>query len=133
MPPRFVPVHPIADCEQSGVEVPLADLFVEHKVTLIPTPENEPAANSMVLRRWDATGAAVQTLGIEPHNLVLASACHFPHLLAYSLVDTIAENEGIEQEFLLVAGGFRDFSRITSGYPVEWRDICLKNKDARLN
>jgi prephenate dehydrogenase len=133
LPPRFVLVHPIADCEQSGVKVPLAHLFAEHKVTLIPTAETDPAANSMVLRMWDATSAAVQTLGIERHNLVFASTSHFPHLLAYSLVDTIAENEGIEQKFLLVAGGFRDFSRITSGYPVEWRDICLKNKDARLN
>ncbi|MDE0935228.1 MAG: prephenate dehydrogenase/arogenate dehydrogenase family protein [Mariniblastus sp.] len=87
----------------------------------------------MALRMWGVTGAAVQTLGIEPHNLDLASASHFPHHLASSLDDTIAENDDIEQKFLLVAGGFRDFSRITSGYPVEWREICLKNKDAILN
>ena len=59
MPPRFVPVHPIPNCEQSGVKVPLADLFAEHKVTLIPTAETDPAAIYVVQRILDATCAAV--------------------------------------------------------------------------
>ena len=82
---------------------------------------------------WEATGAQVKTLGIEQHDLVLAATSHLPHVLAYSLVDTIAETDYVDQIFQFAAGGFRDFSRIASSDPVMWRDICLENKDAILD
>ncbi len=128
MPPRFVPAHPIAGREKSGVEASLEDLFVAHKVILTPDNGTDQAAIATVTRMWEATGAQVKTLGIEQHDLVLAATSHLPHVLAYSLVDTIAETDYVEQIFQFAAGGFRDFSRIASSDPVMWRDICLDNK-----
>jgi len=133
MPPRFVPAHPIAGREKSGVEASLEDLFVAHKVILTPDNGTDQAAIATVTRMWEATGAQVKTLGIEQHDLVLAATSHLPHVLAYSLVDTIAETDYVEQIFQFAAGGFRDFSRIASSDPVMWRDICLENKDAILD
>ena len=133
MPPRFVPAHPIAGREKSGVEASLEDLFVAHKVILIPVTQTESTAIDAVTRMWEATGAQVKTLGIEQHDLVLAATSHLPHVLAYSLVDTIAETDYVDQIFQFAAGGFRDFSRIASSDPVMWRDICLENKDAILD
>lgn len=133
LPPRFVPAHPIAGREKSGVEASLEDLFVAHKVILTPVKETELAAIANVTRMWEATGAHVKTLGIEQHDLVLAATSHLPHVLAYSLVDTIAETLYADQIFQFAAGGFRDFSRIASSDPVMWRDICIENKDAILD
>jgi prephenate dehydrogenase len=133
LPARFVPAHPIAGREKSGVEASLADLFVAHKVILTPVKETELAAIANVTHMWEATGAHVKTLGIEQHDLVLAATSHLPHVLAYSLVDTIAETLYADQIFQFAAGGFRDFSRIASSDPVMWRDICIENKDAILD
>ena len=133
LPPRFVPAHPIAGREKSGVEASLVDLFVAHKVILTPRKETDIAAVTTVTHMWEATGAHVKTLGIEQHDLVLAATSHLPHVLAYSLVDTIAETLYVDQIFQFAAGGFRDFSRIASSDPVMWRDICIENKDAILD
>lgn len=133
LPPRFVPAHPIAGREKSGVEASLENLFVAHKVILTPVKETEVAAIANVTHMWEATGAHVSTLGIEQHDLVLAATSHLPHVLAYSLVDTIAETLYADQIFQFAAGGFRDFSRIASSDPVMWRDICIENKDAILD
>ena len=133
VPDYFVPAHPIAGREKSGVEAALADLFVDHKVILTPLENTSPAAIQRVKKMWEATGASVQALGVEQHDLVLAATSHLPHVLAYSLVDTLSETDYVEEIFQFAAGGFRDFSRIASSDPVMWRDICLENKTAILD
>lgn len=133
VPGYFVPGHPIAGREKSGVEAALAGLFVDHKVILTPLENTAPDAISKVSAMWEQAGAKVQTLGVEQHDLVLAATSHLPHVLAFSLVDTLAETDYVEEIFQFAAGGFRDFSRIASSDPVMWRDICLENKSAILN
>ena len=66
------------------------------------------------------------------HDAVLAATSHLPHLLAYSLVDTLARLDDNDEVFEYAAGGFRDFTRIASSDPVMWRDVCLANSDAIL-
>jgi prephenate dehydrogenase len=133
VPDFFVPGHPIAGREKSGVEAALANLFVDHKVILTPLESTSPKAIENVTQMWEAAGAQVQTLGVEQHDQVLAATSHLPHVLAFSLVDTLAQTDYVEEIFQFAAGGFRDFSRIASSDPVMWRDICLENKSAILN
>jgi prephenate dehydrogenase len=133
VPDFFVPGHPIAGREKSGVDAALADLFVDHKVILTPLENTAPQAMAQVTRMWETAGAQVQTLGVKQHDLVLAATSHLPHVLAYSLVDTLAKTDYVEEIFQFAAGGFRDFSRIASSDPVMWRDICLENKSAILD
>ena len=133
LPSFFVPGHPIAGREKSGVEAALADLYVDHKVILTPHPNTSASAIERVTKMWQAAGATVKTLGIQQHDLVLAATSHLPHVVAYSLVDTISKTEYVEQIFEYAAGGFRDSSRTASSDPVMWRDICLENKTAILD
>ena len=85
---RFVPGHPIAGSEQSGVEASNAALFRRHKVILTPLPETDPAAAAVVDRLWRALGADVEHMPVERHDEVLAATSHLPHLLAFGLVDS---------------------------------------------
>lgn len=133
VPENFVPGHPIAGREKSGVDAAVADLFVAHKVILCPLAHNRPEAIAKVSAMWEAAGAQIETLGVQQHDQVLAATSHLPHVLAYSLVNTLAETEYVEEIFQFAAGGFRDFSRIASSDPVMWRDICLENRDAILS
>lgn len=132
MPARFVPGHPIAGSEQSGVEASNAQLFRRHKVILTPLAQTDPAALAVVDRLWRELGADVEHMQVERHDEVLAATSHLPHLLAFGLVDSLAKrNENLEI-FRYAAGGFRDFTRIAGSDPVMWHDIFLANREAVL-
>jgi prephenate dehydrogenase len=132
IPENFVPAHPIAGREKSGVEAAVVDLYVDHKVILCPLEQSDPAAVEKIKSMWEVAGATVETLAVDQHDQVLAATSHLPHVLAYSLVNTLAETEYVDEIFRFAAGGFRDFSRIASSDPVMWRDICLENQAAIL-
>lgn len=132
LPAGFVPGHPIAGSEQSGVMAGRADLFLRHKVILTPLPESAPAAVARVRALWEAMGAEVLEMPVDRHDAVLARTSHLPHLLAFSLVDTLARESENLDIFRYAAGGFRDFTRIAASDPVMWRDIFLGNKQAVL-
>ena len=131
--PRFVPGHPIAGTEKSGVEASFAELFIDHRVILTPVKETDSAAHQLISDMWKAVGAEVIDLEVEHHDQVLAATSHLPHMLAYALVDCLAGMEEREEIFKYAAGGFADFSRIASSSPEMWHDICIANRDALLN
>jgi len=130
--PRFVPAHPIAGAEQSGVTAARAELFTGKNAILTPLPETDPQALEKVRQFWQACGAKVSSMTPELHEQIFAAVSHLPHVLAYALVDEIARRPNTEQLFGFAAGGFRDFSRIAASSPEMWRDICLANRDAIL-
>nr|VFJ63090.1 MAG: prephenate dehydrogenase [Candidatus Kentron sp. DK] len=133
MPPNFVPAHPIAGTEQSGVEASFDSLFQGRKVILTPVPETDTKARQRVRAMWEATGAIVTEMDAGRHDEILAATSHLPHVLAYALVDmlgTMGGADGRTELFGYSGGGFRDFTRIASSDPVMWRDICLANRDA---
>ncbi len=130
---RFVPGHPIAGLEQSGVEAATGDLFRGHKVILTPTPDTDPKAVAQIDSLWRTTGAQLMDMSPERHDRLLALTSHLPHMLAYALVNLLADQAQDEGEcFDLAAGGFYDISRTASSDPVMWRDICLHNADEVL-
>ena len=129
---QFVPAHPIAGAELSGVAAAKADLFRGRKVVLAPLAENAPEAVARVGAAWQACGASIHKMSSEEHDRVFAAVSHLPHLLAYALVHAIAARDNASQLFGYAAGGFRDFTRIASSHPEMWRDICIANRDALL-
>lgn len=129
---RFVPGHPIAGSERSGVAAARGDLFLAHRVILTPLPTTDETAMAAVRELWEAAGATIFELAVDEHDAVLARTSHLPHALAFSLVDTLARTERSSDIFRFAAGGFRDFTRIASGDPVMWRDISLANAEALM-
>jgi prephenate dehydrogenase len=129
VPEQFVPAHPIAGAENSGVEAGKADLFSNKRVILTPLAENATAAVDSVRQFWQALGANVSEMGIVHHDKVLAATSHLPHILAFALVDLLGRKDEQEEIFKYAAGGFKDFTRIASSDPTMWQDICLANKE----
>ncbi len=132
MPARFVPGHPIAGSEQSGVEAANGALFCRHKVILTPQESTDGGALALVDRLWRELGADVEHMQVEHHDEVLAATSHLPHLLAFGLVDSLAKRSENLEIFRYAAGGFRDFTRIAGSDPVMWHDIFLANREAVL-
>jgi 3-phosphoshikimate 1-carboxyvinyltransferase len=129
---RFVLGHPIAGSERSGVSAADEYLFKNHKIILTPEKRTSADALDMVIDAWKVTGGKVELMTVQHHDEVLAATSHLPHLLAYSLVDTLANDEVNNDIFNYAAGGFRDFTRIASSSPIMWRDIFVGNKDEVL-
>ncbi len=129
---RFVPGHPIAGLEKSGVAAATPTLFRHRRVVLTPTGETQVTAVERVSAMWQAAGADVVTMAADQHDKILAATSHLPHLLAYTLVDMLVRSHG-QDVFDFAAGGLRDFTRIAGSDPVMWRDIALTNREAILN
>jgi prephenate dehydrogenase len=129
---QFVPGHPIAGAERSGVAAARGDLYRDRRVVLTPLRENALVDVTRVRAAWECSGARVSELEPEEHDRVFAAVSHLPHLLAFALVHDLAERPNSEQLFGFAAGGFRDFTRIASSHPEMWRDICLANRKALI-
>lgn len=129
---QFVPGHPIAGRELNGPEAALPDLYRGKKVVLTTLAENAPHHVERVAAAWRRCGAVIHTLSPEEHDRVFASVSHLPHLLAFALVDDIAQKPHASVLFQYAASGFRDFTRIAGSSPEMWRDISLANRDALL-
>ncbi|ALK96279.1 prephenate dehydrogenase [Massilia sp. WF1] len=129
---QFVPGHPIAGRESNGPDAAIPDLYRGKKAVLTPLPENPPAAVDRVAAAWRQCGAIIHLLTPGEHDKVFAAVSHLPHLLAYALVDDIANKPHADLLFQYAASGFRDFTRIAGSSPEMWRDISLANRDALL-
>ena len=130
---QFVGGHPIAGAEKSGVSAANADLFFGKIVVLTPNEQTSKQALSKVRALWEATGANVSEMSAEAHDQIFAAVSHLPHLLAFALVDDLANRKNSQQLFDFAASGFRDFTRIAGSSPEMWRDISLANKEALLS
>jgi prephenate dehydrogenase len=130
VPDYFVPGHPIAGTERSGAEAAFSALYRNRRVILTPMPETDRQAVEAVEQMWRHCGAEVTQMSVTHHDEILAATSHLPHMLAFSLVDSLARLKENDEVFRYAAGGFRDFTRIASSNPVMWRDICLANQQA---
>ena len=129
---QFIPAHPIAGAEKSGVNAATATLFKDRRVVVTPLIENSHSDVEVIRQVWQQSGARVSELTPETHDQIFAAVSHLPHLLAFALVDEFASRENADELFAFAAGGFRDFTRIASSHPEMWRDICVANRGALL-
>jgi prephenate dehydrogenase len=129
---QFVPAHPIAGAERSGVDAATASLFQDRLVVLTPLPETAPEACSRVEAAWRLCGARLAQMDPLRHDQVFAAVSHLPHALAFALVSMIAARPDAPELFSFAGAGFRDFTRIAGSSPEMWRDICMANRDVLL-
>lgn len=129
---QFVPGHPIAGTEKSGVESGFSTLYQSRRVILTPTEETNSGFVEQVDAMWRHCGAIIEYLDVDHHDKVLAATSHLPHMLAYAMVNYLSSLNDHDEIFRYAAGGFRDFTRIASSDPVMWRDVCLSNGSALL-
>ena len=130
--PAFVPAHPIAGKEISGIANADAALYAGRQVILTPLPQTRPELVQKATDVWSAIGAQVLKMTPENHDAAFAAVSHFPHLLAFAYYSAVV-NQPAGREFLTLAGpGFRDFTRIAASNPEVWRDILIANREEVL-
>ncbi len=133
---QFVLAHPIAGREMNGPQAALADLYVNKKIMVCPLPQpahNTPEQITTVVAMWQATGGLVYQMDLQAHDAIFAAVSHVPHVLAYALMNHVADSNLSDDKFAMAGAGFRDFTRIAAASPEMWRDVCLNNREAILH
>lgn len=130
-----IPAHPVAGTERSGPDAGFAALFHNRWCIITPPADADPAQVQALVDLWQAMGAKIEIMDARHHDMVLAVTSHLPHLIAYTIVGTASDLEGVTESEVIKysAGGFRDFTRIAASDPTMWRDVFLSNKDAVLD
>jgi prephenate dehydrogenase len=128
----FVPAHPIAGKELSGVEHSDPDLYSGRQVILTPIERTLTVQLQKAVDVWTALGCRVLQMSPEQHDAAFAAVSHLPHLISFALMNAISgQPQG--QDYLSLAGpGFRDFTRIAASDPKVWRDILMSNREELL-
>ena len=126
--PRFVPGHPIAGLERSGVAHADAALFRDKLFISTPVAQTDANALRLVEALWASVGCRLERMAPEEHDAVFAAVSHLPHLLAFSLVAQIANEADAARRFAVAGAAFRDFTRIAASNPAMWTDICIANR-----
>jgi prephenate dehydrogenase len=128
----FVPAHPIAGREVSGIEYADPDLYAGRQIILTPIERTFTTQLQQAVDVWTALGCKVQQMAPEQHDAAFAAVSHLPHLIAFALMNSIAgQDQG--KDYLSLAGpGFRDFTRIAASEPKIWRDILIANREELL-
>ncbi len=132
LPPHvhFVPAHPIAGREKSGVVESTETLFQGRRCILTPTARTDQKALDAIQEMWKAAGADVTVMDADLHDRVFAAVSHLPHVAAFALMSAVSDlNTGTTDYLQFSGAGFRDFTRIAASSPEMWRDICLMNGD----
>jgi prephenate dehydrogenase len=128
----FVPAHPIAGKEVSGVEHADPDLYAGKQVILTPIERTLPTQLQQAIDVWSALGCRVLKMTPESHDAAFAAVSHLPHLIAFALMNAIS-GQPLAKDFLSLAGpGFRDFTRIAASDPQLWRDVMISNREELL-
>ena len=127
---HYVGAHPIAGGEQSGLEAAREDLLTGAKCIITPTADTQAEALERVTEFWAEVGMQTLTMDAHEHDTVFGALSHLPHVVAYALMNTVANVKTTSHGDILSmsGGGLKDITRIASSDPVMWRDICLKNK-----
>jgi prephenate dehydrogenase len=128
----FVPAHPIAGKEVSGIANADASLYQGRQVILTPLPKTAPELVQKATDAWAGIGAQVLRMTPENHDAAFAAVSHLPHVLAFAFFNSIARQPA-GKDFLSLGGpGFRDFTRIAASNPEVWRDILMANREEIL-
>ena len=122
----YIGAHPIAGSENSGIDSASPDLFDGAKCIITPTKDSDLGSLKKVKDLWEELGAMTIEMDPQKHDHIYASVSHLPHMIAYTMVNTVA---AIDRSYFEFSGqGFLDMTRIAGSSPELWRDICLMNR-----
>jgi prephenate dehydrogenase len=125
---HFVGSHPMAGAEKTGVGAAAADLFQQAVCVVTPTVHSDRGAAQRIEDFWRSVGGLPIRMTPEMHDDLVSRSSHLPHVVAAELVNYVLSPVHAKEQAMLCANGFRDTTRVASGSPEMWRDICLSNR-----
>lgn len=125
----FIPGHPIAGSEKSGIEAGFSELFKEKKTILTPLEHTSISALENIKKMWEQCGSHVELMNAEKHDRIYARVSHLPHLLGFCFIGMLGR---MDYTICREDENFERFLRIAGSNVAMWRDILFFNKTSVL-
>jgi len=126
---EYIPAHPMAGRERSGVEFADPSVFKGANYIVTPTDKNSREAVRICKRLGEVLGfARISELTPEAHDEMIAFLSQLTHVIAVVLMNC-NDSEGLEK---YTGDSFRDLTRIAKINDRMWSELFLMNKDALL-
>jgi len=129
---NFIGGHPIAGTEHSGVKFADSNLFKGRRCILTPTQKTKTEVVNKVSKMWGAVGSQVYEMDPETHDHIFSIVSHLPHIIAFSLVNTVLNAKDKNELIDFAGGGLKDYTRVAASSPEMWTEIFKANKDQLL-
>jgi prephenate dehydrogenase len=131
---NYIGSHPITGTEKSGAIHAVDGLYDGKKCIVTPIDKTDQFALDAIKIFWESIGSDIVVMDPQEHDRVMAMVSHLPHIVAYSLVGSVMEQQKTGKTlFQYAGGGLRDYTRIAGSDPVMWRDIFISNSKEILN
>lgn len=126
--------HPMCGKETAGIDVAEGNLYINRPWILSRTRRTDDNAYATVQQLAHDAGAVTLEIEATRHDAVLSVSSHLPYALALSLMTT-ADQASLNESMIypVMAGGFRDTSRVAASDVSMWVDILLSNGRAITN
>ncbi|MDK9693506.1 MAG: prephenate dehydrogenase [Sulfurimonas sp.] len=125
---NFVAAHPMTGTENFGPSAAVENLY-DDKVVVLCDIENSGEHQVEVAKRiFKALHMKKHFMPAHQHDRHAAFISHMPHAIAYSLANTVMNQEQKHTILALAAGGFRSMSRLAKSSAFMWEDIFRQNK-----
>ena len=125
---NFVAAHPMTGTEKSGPKAAIDDLYEGKTVVLCDLEDNLEIHINRAYEIFQAIGMRIVVMDSSKHDIHACYMSHLPHLISFSLANTVMGHEDPKSIIALAAGGFKDMSRIAKSSPIMWSDIFKQNR-----
>lgn len=130
---NFVAAHPMTGTEKSGPKAAIDNLYEGKTVVLCDLDDNTDLHKARAFEIFQAIGMRIVVMNSKQHDIHACYMSHLPHILSFSLANTVMGHEDPKSIIALAAGGFKDMSRIAKSSPRMWGDIFKQNRKNLLD
>ena len=126
---EFVPAHPMAGRERSGIEYADCSVFNGANFLITPTERNTPEGIELIRTLGCILGFRhIAVLSPEQHDEMIGFLSQLTHCIAVALMDC-KESEHLAE---YTGDSFRDLTRIARINENMWTELFLENRDELL-
>jgi len=130
---NFVPSHPMAGTEYSGPEAALPNLYEDRVMVVCNIEDSGEYQVNLALDIYKKLKMNIKIMDAKEHDRHAAFISHMPHIVSYSLANSVLKQEDKDHIVTLAAGGFRSMARLAKSNPAMWRDIFESNEKNLLD
>jgi prephenate dehydrogenase len=126
---NLVASHPMAGTEFSGPIAAQENLY-KNKIIVISDIENSgEVQKDIAIKIFSQMDMLIKFMTPREHDRHAAFISHMPHIVSYSIANSVLKQEDKAHIVALAGGGFRDMSRLAKSSPEMWKDIFIENRD----
>ncbi|MCT7524841.1 prephenate dehydrogenase [Aliarcobacter cryaerophilus] len=129
---NFIAAHPMTGTEKNGPKAAIDNLYEGKTVVLCDLEDNANMHVNKAFKIFQEIGMRIVVMNSHEHDVNACYISHLPHLISFSLANTVMSHQNPKEIIALAAGGFKDMSRIAKSSPRMWGDIFKQNRENML-